>query len=75
MSPAAKLTKLVADALVLQQGGVLEGVTAVQDPGAAAQRGDAAQRQHCVVYEQRGRLLPEPSQNRAVAAVLRVTQD
>lgn len=75
ISPAAKLTKLVADALVLQQGGVLEGVTAVQDPGAAAQRSDAAQRQHCVVYEQRGRLLSEPSQNGAVAAVLRVAQD
>lgn len=62
-SPAAALTELVTDALVLQQGRVLEGVTAVQDPRAPTQRSDAAQRQHRVVYEQRGRLLSEPCQN------------
>lgn len=61
--PAAKLTELVTDALVLQQGGMVEGVPAVQDSRAAAQRSDATQRQHRVVYEQRGRLLPEPRQN------------
>lgn len=55
-----KLTELVTDALVLQQGWVVEGVPAVQDPGVAAQRGDAAQRQHRVVDKQRGRLLPQP---------------
>lgn len=74
-SPAATLTKLVADALVLQQGRVFEGVPAVQDPRAPAQRSDAAQRQHCVVYEQGGRLLSEPRQDRAVAAILGVTED
>lgn len=57
---AAKLTELVADALVLQQRRVLEGVPAVQDPRVGAQGGDAAQRQHRVVYQQRGRLLPQP---------------
>lgn len=62
-SPAATLTKLVTDALVLQEGGVFKGVAAVQDPRAPAQRSDAAQRQHCVVYEQRGRLLSEPHQH------------
>lgn len=69
------LTELVTDALVLQQGGMLEGVPAVQDPGAPAQRGDAAQRQHRVVDEQGRRLLSEPSQHWAVAAVLGVTED
>lgn len=62
-SPVATLTKLVADALVLQQRGVLKGVPAVQDPRAPAQCSDAAQRQHRVVYEQRGGLLSEPGQN------------
>lgn len=54
---------------------MLEGVPAVQDPRAPAQRGDATQRQHRVVDEQRRRLLSETSQDRAVAAVLRVTED
>lgn len=53
---------------------MLEGVPAVQDPRAAAQRGDAAQRQHRVVDEQGGRLRPEARQNRAEAAVLRVAE-
>lgn len=72
--PAAKLTELVADALVLQQRRVVEGVPAVEDAGVPAQSGDAPQRQHRVVDEQRGRLLPQPGRERAVAAVLRVTQ-
>lgn len=62
-SPAATLTKLVTDALVLQKCGVFEGIPAVQDPRVPAQCSDAAQRQHCVVDEQRGRLLSEPCQN------------
>lgn len=62
-SPAATLTKLVTDALVLQQRGVFEGISAVQDPCVPAQCCDAAQSQHCVVYEQRGRLLSEPRQD------------
>lgn len=57
---AAKLTELVADALVLQQRRVVEGIPAVQDPRVGAQGGDAAQRQHRVVYQQRGRLFPQP---------------
>lgn len=69
------LTELVADALVLQQGRVFEGVPAVQDPRVPAQRSDAAQRQHCVVDEHGGRLLPQPRQDRAVAAVLGVAED
>lgn len=74
-SPAATLTKLVADALILQQGGVFEGVPAVQDPRASIQRSNAAQRQHRVVYEQRGRLLSEPCQNGTITTILRVTED
>lgn len=74
-SPAATLTKLVADALILQQGGVFEGVPAVQDPRASIQRSNAAQRQHRVVYKQRGRLLSEPCQNGTVTTILRVTED
>lgn len=62
-SPAATLTKFITDALVLQQGGVFEGVPAVQDPRAPAQSSNAAQRQHRVVYKQRGRLLSDPRQN------------
>lgn len=74
-SPSAKLTELVTDALVLQQGGIFEGVPAVQDPRAAAQRSDAAQREHRVVYEQRGGLLSEPRQDGAETAILGVTED
>lgn len=74
-SPAATLTELVADALILQQGGVFEGVPAVQDPCAPAQCSDAPQRQHCVVYEQWRRLLSEPRQNWAISAILGVTED
>lgn len=74
-SRAVTLTELVTDALVLQQRGVLKRIPAVQDPRVAAQRGDAAQRQHRVVDEQGGRLLPEPRQHRAVAAILGVTED
>lgn len=61
--PAATLTKLVTDAVVLQQGGVFEGVPTVQDSRASPQCSNAAQCQHCVVYEQGGRLLSEPRQH------------
>jgi len=74
-SPAAKLTELVTDALVFQQGRMFEGVPAVQDLRAAVQRSDAAQREHRVVYEQRGRLLSEPRQNWTEPAILGVTED
>lgn len=57
---AAKLTELVTDALILQQRRVIEGVPAIQDPRVPAQRGNAAQRQHRVVYQQRGWLFPQP---------------
>ncbi|TNN64332.1 hypothetical protein EYF80_025462 [Liparis tanakae] len=70
-SPAAELTELVADALVLQQDRMLEGVPAVQDLRAAVQRSDAAQREHRVVDEQRGRLLSEPRHNGTEPAILR----
>lgn len=46
---SCRLTKLVADALVVQQRRVLEGVPAVQDAGVGAHCCDAAQRQHGVV--------------------------
>lgn len=55
------LTELVADALVVQQRRVLKGVPAVEDAGVGAHRRDATQRQHGVVDQQRGRLLPESS--------------
>lgn len=74
-SPADALTKFVTDALVLQQRMVFEGIPAVQDPRVPAQCSNAAQRQHRVVYEQRGRLLSEPRQYWAVAAILGVTED
>lgn len=70
----SRLTELVADALVAQQRRVLKGVPAVEDAGVGAHRRDAAQRQHSVVHQQRGRLLPEPSQHGAVAAVLGVAE-
>lgn len=70
-----QLTKVVADALVAQQRGMLEGVAAVQDARVGAQRRDAAQRQHRVVEQQRAGPLPETQQHRAVAAVLRVAED
>lgn len=70
----SRLTELVADALVAQQRRVLKGVPAVEDAGVGAHRRDAAQRQHSVVNQQRGRLLPEPSQHGAVAAVLGVAE-
>ena len=71
------LTELVTDALVLQQHGVLEGVPAVEDSGVAPQGGDPAKRQHGVVHQQPGGggLVPEPGQDRAVAAVLGVAED
>lgn len=39
---SGSLTKLVADALVVQQRRVVEGVPAVQDAGVGAHCGDAA---------------------------------
>lgn len=53
---------------------MFEGVPAVEDPGAAAEGGDGAQRQHGVVCEQGGRLRSEAGQHRAVPAVLEVAQ-
>lgn len=75
ISSAATLTEFVTDAFILQQGGVFEGVAAIQDPHASVQRSDATQCQHRVVYEQGGWLLSEPRQNRAVAAILWITED
>lgn len=69
------LTKFVADALVLNEGGVLEGVPAVEDLRVVGERGDAAQRQDHLVRQQRSGPLAQPGYDRPVPAVLWVAQD
>lgn len=69
---ALGFTELFADALILQQGGVFEGVPAVEDACGVVLGDDSAQSQHGVVRQQGRRLLSEPGQDRAVPTVLGV---
>lgn len=69
------LTEFVADALVLDEGWVLEGVPAVEDLRVVGERGDAAQRQDHLVHQQRSGPLAQPGDDRPVSAVLWVAQD
>ena len=69
------LTEFVADALVLHERGVLEGVPAVEDLGVVGERGDPAQCQHYLVRQQGVGPLTQPGDDGPVPAVLWVAQD
>lgn len=69
------LTEFVADTLVFDEGGVLEGVPAVENLRVVGERGNAAQRQDHLVGQKRSGPFTQPGDDRPVPAVLWVAQD